>query len=156
MNKVFAGCNSLTTLVITIDSIDGGVLLAEAVTVWMLSAVRVRVRASGTGAAEDVAAEPPSTATTEYGTLLRAAGCLGDAWGFSGRAWDIRSTKQSTDMNRRNVRRMIDAITKCSIGKYRKEQRVEALEDRDTFPTERYCAVCNVNVFLGEGERQRT
>ena len=59
-------------------------------------------------------------------------------------------------MNRRNVRRMIEAITTCSIGKYRKEQRVEALEDRDAFATEKYCAVCNVNVLLGEDERQRT
>ena len=93
MNKVFAGSNSLTTFVNTSDSIDRGVLLAEAVTVWTISAVRVRVRTSGTGAAEGVAAEPPSTATTEYGTRLRTAGCLGDAWGFSGRAWDMRSTK---------------------------------------------------------------
>lgn len=70
------GSNSLTTFIATIISIDGGMVLAGAVTVTVLSDVWVRVRArvSRTGTAGGVAAEPPSTATTEYATPLRTAG----------------------------------------------------------------------------------
>lgn len=90
ISMVFAGLNSLTIFVAVIVSIGGGVLLAGAVTVSMLSDVWRRVMVSGTRAAEGVAAEPPpSTATTEYATRLRTAGCLGGAWGFSGKAWAI-------------------------------------------------------------------
>ena len=73
------GSNSLTTFVATIISIDGDMVLAGAVTVTVLSDVSMRVRVSGTGTAGGVAAEPPSTATTEYATRLRTAGCLGGA-----------------------------------------------------------------------------
>lgn len=80
---VFAGSNSLTTFVATIVSTEGGALLAGTLMVSMLSDVWRRVRA-----ARGVAAEAPSTATTEYATRLLTAGWLGAAWGFSGKAWD--------------------------------------------------------------------
>lgn len=79
ISTVFAGSNSLTVSVATIVSINSGMLLGGAVTVTMLSDVWMRVIVSGTGAAGGVAAEPPSTATTEYATRLRTAGRLGDA-----------------------------------------------------------------------------
>ena len=79
MSTVFAGSNSLNVFIATVVSIEGGVLLAAAVTVSILSDVRMRVRTSGTGAIGGVAAEPPSTATTEYATRLRTVGCLGSA-----------------------------------------------------------------------------
>lgn len=85
---VFAGSNSLTTFVTTIVSTEGGALLAGTLMVSMLSDVWMRVRVAGTGAARGVAAEAPSTATTEYATRLLTAGWLGAAWGFSGKAWD--------------------------------------------------------------------
>lgn len=106
MYTVFAGSISLTTFVTTIFSIDHGVLLARVVTVSILSEVRMRVRISGTTAAtaaEVVAAEPPSTATTEYATRLRTAGCLGD-WGFIGKAYE---RKDSSDMIRKDVMRIV-------------------------------------------------
>lgn len=78
-STVFPGSNSLTTFVATTVSIDGSKLLVGAVTVTMLSDVWIRVRVSGTGVAGGVAAEPPSTATTEYATRLWATGCLGGA-----------------------------------------------------------------------------
>ena len=108
---VFAGSNSLTNFVATIVSIACGVLLAMAVTVSMLSDVWIRVMISGTGAAGGVAVEPPSTATTEYATRLRTAGCLGGAWGFSGTAWVIGFKEKSADTTRRDMRSMFEAIT---------------------------------------------
>lgn len=107
---VFAGSNSLTILVDTILSIACGVLLAGTVTVSILSDVWIRVMTSGTGAAGGVAAEPPSTATTEYATRLRTARCLGGAWGFSGKAWVMGFKEKSADMTSREVRSMIEAI----------------------------------------------
>lgn len=111
MNLVFSGSISLTTSVTTTVSIDGGVLLAGAVTVTMLSDVQVRVRISVAGAAEVVAAEPPSMATTEYATCLRTAGCSGDARGLNGKAWD-RRLEQRANMKRIDVRHIIKSITK--------------------------------------------
>ena len=110
MNTVFAGSGPLTTFVTETVSIDRGVLLAGAVTVSMLCEVWVGVSTPGTGALEGVEAEPPSTATTEYATRLRTAGCLGNAWGFIGRAWDIRFKEESADKNRRDVRYITAAI----------------------------------------------
>lgn len=65
ISLVFAGSKSLTIFVATILSIAWGVLLAETVMVSMLSDVWMRVIVSGIGAGGGVAAEPPSTATTE-------------------------------------------------------------------------------------------
>ena len=108
---VFAGSSSLTILVATMLSIACSVLLAGTVTVSMLSDVWIRVMTSGTGAAGGVAAEPPSTATTEYATRLRTARCLGAAWGFSGKAWVMGFKEKSVNMTRREVRSMIEVIT---------------------------------------------
>lgn len=112
MSMVFLGSNSLTISVTTTVSVDGGVLLAGTVTVLILSDVRVRVRISVAGAAEVVAAEPPSMATTEYATRLRTAGCLGDARGLNGKAWDKRLKEQSANMKRIDVRHIIKSIAK--------------------------------------------
>ena len=109
MKTVFSGSGSLTTFVTTTVLISGGVLLARAVTVLMLSEVWMRVKISETEAADVVASEPPSTATTEYVTRLRTAGCLEYASGFSGRAWETGFKEQSANMNRRDLRHMIEA-----------------------------------------------
>ena len=136
MNMVFAGSNSLTTSVATIVSIDAGVLLARTVTVLVPSDVRVKVRISVTGAAGAVAVVPPSMATTEYATRLRTAGCLGDARGFNGKAWDIIFKEESADMTKIYVRHITKTTAKReSIGNCR--WRVEALEIRGAFVTER-------------------
>ena len=107
---VFGGPDSLTMFVATIVSIDGGVLLAGVVTVSILFEVCIRVIVANTGTAGDVGVEPPSTATTEYGTRLPTAGCLGGAWGFSGKAWEGRFEKESADITIKDVRRMVYAI----------------------------------------------
>ena len=120
---VFAGSNSLTTMVATMLSIACGVLLAGTVTVSMLSDVCIRVMTSGTGAAGGVAAEPPSTATTEYATRLRTARCLGGAWGFSGKAWTMGVKEKSVNMTRREVRSMIEEITTTEFWEMRKGAR---------------------------------
>lgn len=86
ISTVFAGSISVTIFVAILVSIDGGVLLAGIVTVSILSEVWMMVTVSDTGAAGDVTAESPSTATTEYATRLRTAGCFGGARGFSGKA----------------------------------------------------------------------
>ena len=151
MKFVFSGSGSLTTLVTTIVLIDGGVLLAGAVTVLMLSEVWMRVKISVTEAADVVASEPPSTATTEYATRLRTGGCLGYAWGFSGKAWETSFKEQSANTNRRDLRHMIEGNAMRGYWKSLKgTERGEALENRDTFATERErergskrdCAVC--------------
>lgn len=107
---VFAGSNSLTIFVATILSTACGVLLAGTVTVSMLSDVWMRVMVSGAGVGGGVAAEPPSTATTEYATRRRIAGCLGGACSFSGKAWVIGSKEKNADTTRREVRSMIEGI----------------------------------------------
>ena len=107
---VFAGAEPLTTSVTTTVSIGGGVLLEEAVTVSVLSDVRMKVKELCT-AIEVVAAEPPSTATTEYATRLWTAGCFGGDRNFRGKAWDKRFKEQSADVTRKHVRRMIEAMT---------------------------------------------
>lgn len=76
ISTVLSGFASLTTFVATIVSIEGGELLAELVT----------VKVSGVGRADGVAAEPPSTATTEYATRRRTWDCLVGSWGLTGRA----------------------------------------------------------------------
>lgn len=107
METVFSGFSSLTTLVTTTVLIDAGMLLASAVTVLMLSEVWTRLKISVTEAADIVASEPPSTATTEYATRLRTRGCLEYVWGFSGKAWEARFKEQSTNTRRRDLGHMI-------------------------------------------------
>ena len=65
MNTVCAGSISLIIFVVTLALVNGGVLLAGAVTVSIMSDVWMRVRVTGPTAAGVVEAEPPSTATTE-------------------------------------------------------------------------------------------
>ena len=78
------------------------------------------VSTSGTGALEGVGDEPPSTATIEYVTRLRTAGCLGNTWGFIGKAWDIRFKEQSADMNRRDAKYMsVAIITRESCSRFK-------------------------------------
>ena len=69
----------------------------------------MRVTISVTEAADVVASEPPSTATTEYATRLRTGGCLGYAWGFSGKAWEKSFKEQSANMSRKDLRYMTEA-----------------------------------------------
>ena len=107
MKFVFSG--SLTTFVTTIVLIDGGVLLAGAVTVLMLSEVWVIVKISVTKVADVVASEPPSTATTEYATRLRTGGCIGCACGLRGKAWETSFKEQSANMNKGDLRHMTKA-----------------------------------------------
>ena len=109
MRFVFLGSGSLTTFVTTIVLIDGGVLLAGAVTVLMLSEVWIRVKISVTEVADVVASEPPSTATTEYATRLRTGGCFGCVWGLRGKAWEKSFKEQSANMNKRDLRHMTKA-----------------------------------------------
>ena len=62
---VFAGSDSLTTIVDTTVSVEAGRVLVGAVTVSVCSDVCVIVLTAGALAGGGVAAEPPSTATTE-------------------------------------------------------------------------------------------
>ena len=150
MNTVFSGSIPLTNSVTIIVSIDGGVLLAGAVTVVMLFDVWIRVRVSVTGAADVVISEPPSTSTTEYATRLWTVCRVGDAWGFSGKAKDIKFKEQSAHMNRRDVRHITETRERESVGNHT-EQRVEALKNRDAFETPRVEIVqyANINVVGG-------
>lgn len=62
---VSAGSDMLTTAVETITSVEGGSVTVGAVTVSVWSKVWIIVVAADILGSEDVAAEPPSTATTE-------------------------------------------------------------------------------------------
>lgn len=66
-SKVFAGSELVTTFVVTIVSIEGGSVIAGAVTVTIAAEAFIMVVAGGIGAAlgVDMAVVPPSTATTE-------------------------------------------------------------------------------------------
>lgn len=59
-------------------------------------------------------------------------------------------------MNRRDVIRMIGAITQEIAGSCRREQKVEALEDRDTFRDRRRLRSMQMQMQCGENEIQRT
>ena len=148
---MFSGSGWLTTFVTTIVLIDGGVLLAGAVTVLVLSEVWIRVKISVTEAADIVASEPPSTATTEYATRLRTGGCLGYAWGFIGKAWQTSFKEQSANTNRRDLRHMTEANAMRVYWKPWKHSRIEILSrlrERG-----RDCAVCKHKGNVG---KQRT
>lgn len=67
---VFVGSDSSTVFVDVMKFVERETVLAEAVTVMVFSDVCVTVCTFSTIVAGDVTAEPPSTATTEYGIRL--------------------------------------------------------------------------------------
>ena len=100
----------------------------------------MRVKISVTEAADAVTSEPPSTATTEYATRLRTGGCLGYAWGLSGKAWEISFKEQSANTNRRDLRDMTKAnATGVFWQSLKGRERGSTRESRYFRNTERVC-----------------
>lgn len=64
-STVFAGSDVVSVATDVIVWVEGGSVVGEAVTVSVWSDVCIIVVMTGALAEEDVAAEPPSTATTE-------------------------------------------------------------------------------------------
>ena len=121
----------------------------------------MRVKISVTEPADVVASAPPSTATTEYATRLRTGSCLECGWGFSGKAWETSFREQSANMNRRDLRHMIEANAMRVYWKSLKERergstresryfRHRERERESEIERERDCAVCKHKSNVGK------
>ena len=78
-----------------IVSVAGGALLSDTVTVSVLSEFWVTVCTIVAALDSLVAAEPPSTATTEYGTRFSFCCCLPCECRLRGREYAIKASEES-------------------------------------------------------------